>query len=125
MARFYGYKRLTKPEDWRGLGDAEGLVDRRAAYEVAAVWQATGGIPPAIRATIEVAGATALAGLNLEVAVVEKPAFLDSTGAPSMTDLMGYARNAADELVVIAVEGKTHEPFGLPVRSWLRGDAPG
>jgi hypothetical protein len=36
---------------------------------------------------------------------------------------MGYARNADGEPVVLAIEGKAKEAFGLPVRSWLRSDA--
>jgi hypothetical protein len=56
------------------------------------------------------------------MALVEKPVFLNNQIGPSMTDLMGYARNAQGDTVIIAVEGKALEPFGLPVRSWLRGD---
>jgi len=39
-----------------------------------------------------------------------------------MNDLMGYARNAAGDRVIVAVEGKARETFGLPVSSWVRGD---
>jgi hypothetical protein len=39
-----------------------------------------------------------------------------------MNDLMGYARNGRGDRVVLAVEGKTDETFGLPVGSWVKGD---
>lgn len=72
---------------------------------------------------LETSGITSLFGLRLDTAIVEKPVVLDNEKAPSMTDLMGYARNAAGNPVILAVEGKAQEAFGLPVRSWLRGDA--
>jgi hypothetical protein len=121
MTLFYGYKRLGRPEDWQGLAGSENWVPGHSAFELAYAWQGSGGIPPGIAAALAT-GATTLAGLRLDVALVEKPVFLDTQVGPSMTDLMGYARNARGEAVVLAVEGKAQEVFGLPVRSWLRGD---
>ena len=123
MTTFYGYQRLTKPEDWRGLAGPENWREAHSAYELAYSWQSAGGLPAGIRAALEKAGHPSLDGLRLDVAIVEKPVFLDTQSAPSMTDLMGYARNSADEPIVLAVEGKAQEPFGPPVRAWLRGDA--
>ena len=123
MAHFYGYRRMTKPEEWRGLAPAEDWVAKHAAYELANSWQAAAGIPPGIAAAFDAAGMPELSGLELEVGMIEKPVVLDATIPPSVADLMGYARNAEDDTVILAVEGKAYEPAGLSVRAWLRGDA--
>ena len=122
MTLFFGYKRLAKPEDWKSLAGDDNWVPEHSAYELAHSWQVVGGIPPGIAAALDSADASPLTGLRLDMALVEKPVFLDTRVAPSMTDLIGYARNVRDEPVILAVEGKAQEPFGLPVRSWLRGD---
>jgi uncharacterized protein DUF6946 len=118
MTSFYGFKRLAKPEDWRRVASTD---MRPAAYELAQTWQAAGGIPPGIKKALDDFHAPPISGLSLDVAIVEMPVFVDTKTAAT-TDLMGYARNRADEPVVLAVEAKAHEPFGLPVRSWLRGE---
>jgi hypothetical protein len=122
MTTFYGYKRLAKPDDWKDIVGRDNWVPSHSAYELAHSWQSAGGVPAGIANALAALGAP-LAGLRLDSALVEKPVFLDTQRAPSMTDLMGYARNAASEPVILAVEGKAQETFGLPVRSWLRGDA--
>jgi hypothetical protein len=123
MTNFYGYKRLAKPEQWKEVVGQENWGVGRSAYEVAFSWQTAGGLPPGIAKALAASGARPLAGVHLDVAIVEKPIFLDAQTTPSITDLIGYGRNAADEPIVVAVEGKAQETFGLPVRSWLRGDA--
>lgn len=123
MAHFYGYRRLTKPEDWRGLARAGEGSPNHAVFELAFAWQAAGGIPAGIAAALDSSGMPELSGLELEMAVVEKPGSLDSEITRSATDLMGYARNATGDPVILAVEGKAREPAGLSVRAWLRGDA--
>ncbi len=123
MTNFYGYKPLARPDDWREIVGPKNWVAGHSAYELAFSWQTAGGVPPGIARALESSGAPSLAGLRLDVALVEKPIFLDTQRAPSMTDLMGYGRNASGEPIIIAVEGKAQETFGPPVRSWLRGDA--
>lgn len=122
MAHFYGYRRLTRPEDWRGPARAEDWVAKHAAYQLANAWHAAGGIPPGIAAALDASGMPDLSGIELEIGVVEKPVLLDSAMPSSVTDLMGYARNAAGEAVILGVEGKARDPAGLSVRAWLRGD---
>ncbi|HSA55340.1 MAG TPA: hypothetical protein VLE53_06525 [Gemmatimonadaceae bacterium] len=123
MAHFYGFRRLTKAEDWRALARAEDRAANHASYELARAWQGAGGIPAGIVAALDAAGMPELGGLELDVGVVEKPVLVDTTMTPSVTDLTGYARNSRDDVVILAVEGKAHEPAGISVRAWLRGDA--
>lgn len=123
MAAFFGYKRLATVDDWRGLvGDGK-WVPTRSAYELAHCWHEFGGLPAPIAAALNASGHEALRGLSLELCLVEKPVFLDTKIAPSMTDLMAYGCNAKGDSVVIAVEGKADEPFASPVWAWVRGDA--
>lgn len=121
MALFYGMQRLESPEDWKDLAGSNKWQPTRSAYELAYAWQGAGGIPADIATGLERSGQLALAGLRLEIALVEKPVFLDTLKAPSMTDIMAYARNGSGEPVVMAVEGKVTETFDIPVRDWLRG----
>ncbi len=124
MAYFYGMVRLGAAEQWRGLAGEAKWVPTRSAYELAYAWHGANGVPPGIAAALSDSGVPELARLRLEVGVVEKPSYLDTPIGPSMTDIMGYARNAAGDPVVVAVEGKATESFGLPVRAWVRGDLP-
>jgi hypothetical protein len=122
MAQFFGMLKLAGPDAWKGLAGENKWREGRSAYELAYAWHGAGGIPIRIRETFDTAGHPELQKLKLEIGFVEKPVFLDTPIGPSMTDIMGYARNGAGEPVILAVEGKATEPFGLPVRAWLRGD---
>ncbi len=122
MAHFFGMLKLGTPEAWKGLAGEGKWVPSRSAYELAYSWHGANGIPPGIRAIFDRSGIPELSRLKLEIGFVEKPTFLDTALGPSMTDIMGYARNKAGEPVILAVEGKATESFGLPVRSWVRGD---
>ncbi len=122
MAVFYGYKRLERAEDWKGLAGDDKWVPTRSAYELAFAWHGVGGVPAPIAEALASSADPRLQGLVLRIGLVEKPVFLDTMVGPSMTDLMGYARNRSNDTVVIAVEGKADEEFGLPVSSWVRGD---
>lgn len=124
MAVFFGYKRLTSVDDWRGLAGEDKWVPRRSAYELAHAWQAAGGLPPQIRDALDQAGHEQLKGIDVDLCLVEKPVFLDTNRAPSMTDVMAYGRNGIGQPVVLAVEGKADEVFAQRVCSWVRGDAP-
>lgn len=124
MAQFFGMLKLAGPDSWKGLAGEDKWRATRSAYELAYAWHGAGGIPPRIRDVFAASGYQELAKLKLEIGFVEKPVFLDTPLGPSMTDIMGYARNAAGEPVILAVEGKATESFGLPVRAWVRGDVP-
>jgi hypothetical protein len=122
MAQFYGMLKLSGPDAWKGLAGEDKWRATRSAYELAYAWHGAGGIPLGIRKSFDASGHRELQKLNLELGFVEKPVFLDSPIGPSMTDIMGYARNGAGEPVILAVEGKATESFGLPIRAWLRGE---
>lgn len=122
MAQFFGMLKLGSPEAWKGLAGEGKWVPSRSAYELAYSWHGANGLPRGIRAIFNSSGIPELSSMQLEIGLVEKPTFLDTVIGPSMTDIMGYARNGAGEPVILAVEGKATESFGLPVRSWVRGD---
>lgn len=121
MATFYGMLKLGKPEDWERLAGEGKWVKTRSAYELAYAWHGANGIPAGVKSAFDQSGISELSGLNLEIAFVEKPSFLDTPIGPSMTDTMGYARNRNKDPVILAVEGKATESFGLPVNIWVRG----
>ena len=122
MNIFYGYKRLTTVDDWRGLAGEDKWVPMRSAYELAHCWQQFGGLPGPIARALDTSGNKILRGISVDLCLVEKPVFLDSRIAPSMTDLTAYGRNARGDAVVLAVEGKADEPFASRVWAWVRGD---
>jgi hypothetical protein len=122
MTQFYGMRRLHKADDWKGVAGEDNWVPSHSAFELAYAWHGAGGFPPDVVDAFQRCHYQALRGMTLESAVVEKPVFLDTLIGPSMNDLMGYARNAAGDRVIVAVEGKARETFGLPVSSWVRGD---
>lgn len=122
MAHFFGMMKLGAPEQWRGLAGEDKWKATRSAYELAYSWHGSDGIPREIVKAFNDSGIVELSRLKLEIGFVEKPTFLDTPVGPSMTDIMGYARNAAGDPVILAVEGKATESFGLPVHAWVRGD---
>lgn len=122
MTTFYGYKKLRNVDDWRGLAGADKWVPARSAYELAHCWNQAGGLPMPIKNVLSSSGHDILRGLSIDLCLVEKPVFLDSQIGPSMTDLMGYGRNAQGDAVILAVEGKADEPFASRVSTWLLGD---
>lgn len=123
MTTFYGYKRLTTVDDWRGLAGEDKWVPTRSAYELAHCWHQSRGLPGPIARVLNISGHELIREISFDLCLVEKPVFLDTRIAPSMTDLMAYGRNAKGDAVVFAVEGKADEPFGSRVWAWVRGDA--
>lgn len=122
MTIFYGYKRLVTVDDWRGLAGDEKWVPTRSAYELAHCWHQSGGLPQPIARVLNASGHEVLRGVSIELCLVEKPVFLDTKIAPSMTDLMAYGHNEKGDSIVLAVEGKANEPFASRVWAWVRGD---
>ena len=120
MTVFFGTKRLTKLEDWRDIVGKKKWKKDYSAYELAYAWQTAGGLPKDIRKAFDHSGHKELFGLLLEECLVEKPVFLDSKKAPSITDLMAYGRNKSGDPILIGVEGKAKETFGPRVSEWLR-----
>lgn len=122
MTQFFGYKRLTTANDWREIVGDDKWRATRSAYELAHCWHQSGGLPSPIASALNASGYEALEGLSIDLCLVEKPVFLDTKNAPSMTDLMAYGKNANGDVIVTAVEGKASEPFASTVRVWVRGD---
>jgi hypothetical protein len=122
MATLFGYKRLATVDDWRGLAGDDKWVPTRSAYELAHCWHQFGGLPAPIADALNASGQETLRELSVDLCLVEKPVFLDTKIAPSMTDLMAYGRNGKGDSIVVAVEGKADEPFASPVWAWVRGD---
>lgn len=122
MTLFYGYKRLGRVDDWKGLAGEDKWVATRSAYELAHCWHECKGLPEPIQNVFASAGHEVLRGLSVDLCLVEKPVFLDTRMGPSMTDLMAYGRNSSGDAIVVAVEGKADEPFASRVSTWVRGD---
>ncbi|MFI5304038.1 MAG: DUF6946 family protein [Nitrospiria bacterium] len=119
MTVFFGSKRLSNLEDWKGIVGEKKWKKGYSAYELAYAWQTAVGIPRNISKIFDDSGHKELCGLRLQYCFAEKPVFLDSKKAPSVTDLMAYGRNKSGDLILIAVEGKVQEPFGPRVSKWL------
>ena len=103
MAAFYGYKELTKIDDWPDIVGRKNWQPKASAYELGHCWHEAAGLPIPIATAIEASGCQVFRGLSVDVCLVEKPVFLDTRIAPSMTDLMAYGRNRNDDKIVIAV----------------------
>jgi hypothetical protein len=65
MTIFYGYKRLTTVDDWRGLAGEDKWVPTRSAYELAHCWQQFGGLPGPIARALDTSGNEILGFLSI------------------------------------------------------------
>ncbi len=87
-----------------------------SAQELAvAWWRSQNDFPPAVRAVLRTAPEYNTA--ELVDGFFEREVELGSSGRNSQTDLMVIA-GLAEELAVIAVEGKVEESFAEPVGDW-------
>lgn len=120
MPRFFGVCELGRTEDWRAIVGSDKWVPTCSAFELAHKWHGCEKFPNRVQSVLATFGAP-FAGLSIRYGMVEMPTFLDTLNAPSRTDLMLYCRTRNKELVVMGVEGKATEPFGPPVRKWVRG----
>ena len=115
------YLPTTGPDDWRWLLASPGLHWQQgtSAKALADAWEDANDWPEAVATAL--AGAEALSGLDLLVALPEHEVPLPGGSRPSQTDLFVVARRPHGALVVIAVEGKAEEPFGdHTVEEWRR-----
>jgi hypothetical protein len=120
---FFALRRLRNVGDWKPVVGKGNWRPGHSAYELARSWQAAGGFPPRVAEVLASSDSPLLEDLRLDHCVVEKPVFLDTMRAPSMTDLMAYCRYRSSERMVIAVEAKATEGFGPVVSDWLRDGA--
>jgi hypothetical protein len=110
--------KLTTLEDWRPvLGERNWEKQTYSAFELAKKWW-SGRWPAEVARVLATGADSSLRGLRIRHAIAEKPVFLETSKAPSMTDLMIYCRTPANENVV--VEGKSRETFAQPIRDWVR-----
>lgn len=120
-------KRIFVPtqsaRDWRRLLAKPDLhwKSGRSAMSAAACWEAASDrFPAEIEDAFERTPGTALASLELLLAVPEWKVDLPGGTRASQTDVLAIARNEHG-LVVVAVEAKVDEPFG-PALSEKRAD---
>jgi hypothetical protein len=117
----YGYKKLSKPEDWKDIVGARNWRPTRSAYELAHKWHRSGRMPPLVRKAFEQSANPLFRGLSIHCLYVERPTFLDTFKAPSYTDIMVHCRTRDNRPLIVGVEGKANEPFDAPVRKWIAG----
>ena len=85
MTVFYGFKELTKIEDWPDIVGWKNWQPEASAYELAHCWHESRGLPVPISTAIGESDHQVLRGLSLDICLVEMPVFLDTRAAPSMT----------------------------------------
>jgi hypothetical protein len=107
---------LARPHThWKHGASAMALAD---AWEYAEPW------PPQVAAAL--ATNPDLAGLELLLALPEHTVPLPGGATASQTDPFVLARSAAGDVVAIAIEGKTEEPFGeQTVAEWRLEESAG
>ncbi len=105
-------------DDWRWLlaDPAAHWKHGASAMALADAWEHADGWPTPVAAAL--AREPSLVGLELLLAIPEHRTPLPGGRRGSQTDLLVLARSPAQELAVIAVEGKAQEPFGEPVGDW-------
>lgn len=115
---FLAGKPLGNPHDARAyLGDPiKHWRPNCSAYELANSWIGSAGIPPRVREVLDTCDV--YAGCALVEGLVEREVELGTPGWPSQTDLLALVKLADGACAVIAVEGKTREPFGPLVSAW-------
>lgn len=86
---------------------------------LATSWHGAGGFPSAVRKVFSDCNPDEFGGIDFLVGLPEHQVPLPGGRRPSQTDLLVFARTATGRLAVIAVEGKTTEPFGPLVSEWL------
>lgn len=116
----YGYRELTKVEDWEPIVGKAKWKPTRSAYELAHKWHPATQFPPRVAGLLASSSGQNFPPLRINYCCVEKPVFLDNFKAPSCTDIMSYCSTPSDEVVVVGVEGKATETFAQPVRVWVR-----
>lgn len=115
----FGVRCLTDLEDWIPVVSEANWRPGKSAYELGHHWHQSQGFPPAVRSVLT-AAPPPLNELDINYLVVEKPTFLDTWKAPSWTDIMVYCQTQEGRTIIVAVEGKSDEPFGSVVSDWVR-----
>lgn len=119
------YIPLQNVDHWQQLHRPEHWKDGCSAKQLATRWQQAEGFPPEVSAMFNVSDVPAFREIVFLAGFPEFRVELPpSSRKPSQTDIMVLARTGR-ELVIIAVEGKTNEPFSDYVRDWRNYDTHG
>jgi hypothetical protein len=110
-------KPLLTLEDWRVLHPALHWKSGRSAVRLAETWGGSDGFPDAVRTALD--RAQRFRGLTFVKGVVEHETPMPGRGKASVTDLMAWAEDDLGNPVIIGVEAKVDEGFGLIVKDWL------
>jgi len=116
----YGYKKLSRLDDWEEIVGIGKWKEKHSAYELAHKWLGAKGFPPQVRNSFKRSNLPVFQSLSVENLFVEHPTFLGTRKAPSYTDIMVHCRNLDKQLLVLGVEGKVDEPFGDTVCKWIK-----
>ena len=108
---------LRNLEDWRALHPALHWKPGRSAVRLAETWSGADGFPQEVQAALD--RSARLRGLTFRKGVVEHETPMPGKGKASVTDLMVWAEDDLGNPVIIGVEGKVDEGFGLLVKDWL------
>ena len=111
----FGYKQLSRIDDWREIVGEKNWVPTRSAYELAHRWHGS-SIPMRVKEVFDRGGIPELQSLRLACLYVEHRTFLDTLVAPSCTDIIAHCRTLDDLPLVVGVEGKSTEPFDEPIQ---------
>jgi hypothetical protein len=121
------YLPSSGPEDWkRLLADPDkqwrpGYSARTAAYS----WEAAKGLPPEIKMVFRTSGLVPFRRIEPLFIVPEYRVSLPGRGHLPQNDVFVLARDAAGDLLTIAVEIKAKEPFGPTLQAWDATASPG
>lgn len=119
------YVPLQTVADWQRLHRPEHWKDGCSAKQLATAWQQAAGFPAEVSAAFAASSIPVFRNVEFLAGFPEFCVDLPpSSRQPSQTDIMVLSR-AGHDLVVIAVEGKTREPFSDYVRDWRRYDTKG
>ena len=102
-------------------GHLSRILTRRLAY----CWEETDGFPPEIASLFENSREGSLAGSEFLLAIPEYKVPLEGHGKPSQSDVFILAKNQANDLIAIVIEGKVAETFGPTVGQWYEPETKG
>lgn len=118
---FKNKKNILLPtwKDWETtLLDEVHWKEGRSAMLMAQAWALSKGLPWRVRSALE--KEPFFLGMEMEEGIVEFPVSLKGRGGSSATDLLVVATRGPDNRIVLAVEGKVDEGFGLTCGVWLQ-----
>jgi hypothetical protein len=110
----------TSADDWKKFL-AEPDKQWRTGFSAKALahcWEQADGFPAEIITVFSQSGISSFRKIELLLAFPEYQVSLPGGRRPSQNDLLVVAKGSDGQLIVIAVEGKVSEPFGLTLAEW-------